>query len=244
MSTVLEILNLSLRQVRFLSYGQTADPQLRAVGVEVLNQMLAEWSGRRLVIPFTTWDTFTLTANKAEYSIGASAADVTDVRPEYIDRAFIRDAGDEDHRVEVVDEARYMQFASKGSTGRPSVLWYNPTVPNGTLLLYPTVATAEAIHYSHLQAFPEPADEDATLVVPRSMDPIIMWNMCVRLADMLPGIELTAVQAKMAEESLNRLITLNAVRRAKPVTMDIIDTTEVVEQSEGMAGAIAALGLE
>jgi len=186
--------------------------------------MLAEWSSRRLTIPFVTWDSFSLVASTASYTIGASG-DVEDTRPEVIDRAFIRDGGNVDHEVMVVTEAMYMKVRSKSlPTGRPSILWYNPTVPDGTLYVFPVPDTVETMYYSHVQAYPEPATTDADLVVPRAMDPVIMWNLAVRLADMLDKPVSPTLQ-NMAEMSLRRAITQNAVRRAKNVDMTGIPGT-------------------
>jgi hypothetical protein len=220
MSTALQIMNLALKQSGVLKFGQTAGADLLNDALEVLNQLLSEWSNTRLLVPCVTWGSFTLVVGDDEYTVGASGAQVTATRPEDIDRAFIRSGGI-DYPVRIIDEESFMNISIKTTSARPSVLWYNPTVPNGTINLYPTPSSADTFYYSHVQNFTQMATNASTLIVPAGYDSALMWNLSVRLASML-GRPMDPIIVDNAQKSVSTLLALNAVRRAKPAVLDIL----------------------
>lgn len=55
-----------------------------------------------------------------------------------IDTAYRRDIDDNDTPIELVARTKYLQNTNKVSKGKSHEAWYDPTLTNGTLYLYPT----------------------------------------------------------------------------------------------------------
>lgn len=104
------------------------------------NMMLDSWSSRFL-LQATIQESFTVTANKRQYTIG-TGGDFNTRKPIEIVSAFIRDTSNVDYPVSVVSLETYDSIDDKLlANGRPEVLYYDPAatqqaVPTGTISLY------------------------------------------------------------------------------------------------------------
>lgn len=242
MTTANTLVSAALKQLRVIRPGATAGTDDLATGLEQLGLMLGAFSAEDLAVPFITWGTFPMTSGTETYTIGATG-DVVATRPEHIWRAYIEDDGGLSHFLRVLDERAYMQIRIKGVAGPPSALWYNPTVPNGTLKLYPIPNTGDVLTYSHVAPFTEPALIGDTVTIPRNYDAPVMWNLALWLSGVY-GIPPPPVVVAMAEKGKRDLIGLNAMRRQKPAVLDITKSSPLYDLGEGGGDTVSGLILE
>src|SRR3990167_9617090 len=109
--------------------------------LDALNSMMESWSIERLLIYQLLQESFALTASDGSYTIG-SGADFDTTRPvKIVDPCFIRDSGNDDTPVEIVDADTYGKIVSKSvDNSYPEILFYDAgysTTSTGTIKLYP-----------------------------------------------------------------------------------------------------------
>ena len=241
--TAQQIIEAAMRKINVMHRGETVDATELADNLETLQMMLGSWVTDGLMIPYYTWDSFTLTAGTASYTIGATGDQSTLTRPDHIENAFIRDSGGYDHPVKIVHKEAYLNVKVKTISARPSILWYNPTVPNGTIYLYGTPNEAEDLHYTHLETLTEPTALATTMTIPRAYDAPVMWCLAEWLAPEY-GRDVTPTVARQALMGRANIQSLNAVLRAKPATLDITKAAPTYDISEGGGDAIEGIILE
>lgn len=144
MTTVAELISLSLRDVGVLGEGQTASADVMADSLTTLGQMLGMWQADKLYVYAQKEVVATLTG-ATSYTVGAGG-NINTARPVSLDAAFWRSNG-EDYPVEVMQSYEdYARIGNKTLTGSsPCAVCYVPAYPLGTLYVYPTGA-AGALH--------------------------------------------------------------------------------------------------
>ena len=133
----------ALVEIGVLRQGQTAGANDATYGLKKLNRMLESWNlqGRKVyVIVHASLGVFP--SSKQSYSIGRDGSpDFTADRPTRIIRAnLLLTAGDPDTRIplEVMNMATYADLTVPAlSADIPTRLYYQPTIPNGTLWPWP-----------------------------------------------------------------------------------------------------------
>lgn len=142
MTTVAELISLSLRDIGVLGEGQTASGDTIADALTTLGQMLGLWQADKLYVYAQKEVVATLTG-ATSYTFGAGGA-INAPRPISVDAAFWRSNG-QDYPVEVMQSYDdYVRIGNKTITGSsPCALCYVPAYPLGTLYVYPTGANGE-----------------------------------------------------------------------------------------------------
>lgn len=227
--TVGDLINKSMKIIGELAPGEVIDSNDQADALESLQDLVQELSSDQIFVPFFTEKTFTMTANTGSYTIGESgAADVAGVRPEQIAEAFYRDDGANDTLIKVIGISSYAQIPAKYTTnyisGTPEFCWYNPTVPDATLYLYPYPDSSSAeLHILYEANIAEPVSASADLLtyyIPRNYHNALQWMLAVEICPLF-GHEPTTLMAARAGSGYERIIGLNAARRAQPASFEI-----------------------
>lgn len=116
--------------------GQTLPSIDAARGLRVLNRMMGRWSQMRLLFPALAQVNVPLTGAQT-YTIGPTGA-VVALRPIRINSATAVDAGGLELPVGMLTQGHWNGIAIKDLTGGPPCdIWYEPTLTNGTLHVYP-----------------------------------------------------------------------------------------------------------
>ena len=217
--TVQQAINRAFGKLGIFAVGEPIPPEDNAIALICFQDMIAEWASDNLLIPFNTLENFTLVVGTVSYTVGETAGATLDtVRPENIDSAFIRE-DNQDYDVEIIGEQTYNNLALKSTSGRPDNLYYNPTVPNGTIKLYPVPSTAAELYFSSEKPPTEPTTMIANMMTslgyPRNYHNIIMYNLAIELAPEYGKTPAESVIVK-AEIGKRKLISLNAARRHEP----------------------------
>lgn len=162
MTTVAELISLSLRDIGVLGEGQTASGTTMDDALTTLSQMLGLWQADKLYVYAQKEVVVTLTG-ATTYTMGTGGV-INSPRPIQIDAAFWRSNGI-DHPIEVMQSYEdYVRIGNKTLTGAaPCALCYVPAYPLGTLYVYPTgaIGTLHLITRTDLPALTSLTDDVA-----------------------------------------------------------------------------------
>ena len=222
--TVREVIEGSLRKIGAIAAGETPTAEDMAVGLIVLQDLLAEWSDGGLVVPCTVLEAITLVIGQNSYTVGQNGVpSLNTVRPEQIIEAFVKSGG-YDYPVTIIGEKAYQGFLNKTTQGRPERLWYNATAPNGTIYVYYTPDTADQLWISSIKPFTEPTGLAENLLnttgIPRNYHNPLIWNLAVDLAPEF-GLEASPTIIARAIQGYSMIVSLNAARRVQPAYLEI-----------------------
>jgi hypothetical protein len=156
-ATVRDLIEDALREIGVLAEGETASAFQAWEGIKRLNRFIERLSLERLTIYQVTRTTWTLTSGDGSYTIGAATGyksppqggDVSAYRPIFINEVrFIDRATDPDTEYPLarLTDDQYAAITLKDQTASfPQAWYYNPTYPNGALILWPA-PTAANLH--------------------------------------------------------------------------------------------------
>ena len=196
----------AMQDLGVLGAGKTPSANDLTDGLRKLNAMLDSWSTNTLLVPFRTQISHTLDGSQS-YTIG-SGADINTTRPTYIDSAYVND-GSNDHPVTVLrDRSAYDRIVDKSITGTPYFVYYEPSLPNGTLFVYYVGSASHTLYLStrgQLTAFP---DTSTDVDIAPGYELAITTNLALRIAPM-HEVSVTAELAKDARDSMAAIKRLN-----------------------------------
>jgi hypothetical protein len=178
-------------------------------GLTVLNRMLASWSAERLLVPYVTDESFTLTAGTAVYTIGSSGTFNT-TRPIRIVDGYVRDTANVDTPVDpTMSLDEWARIADKATRGRPERLYYAPEYPLGKIHLDLPPDLAYTLRLWSWKPLSSIATLDTTVSLPGEYEELIVLSLAVKLA---PGhnVALDATVIQQAAGAHATLRTLNA----------------------------------
>lgn len=216
--TVTEILEASLRAIHAISPTESVDAGQAKTARQALNMLLASWSTKGLVVPVRTRESFTLTASKASYTIGASG-DFNTSRPMAVISAYI-DNGSADLPMRIIGEDEYNDIGVKEAPGVPEMLFTRFTFPLAILYPWPVPDAAYAMTLVSQTLLTDYTSLTTTISLPPEYYAAIKWNLAIELC---PDYEREPSQTVvvLAERSLDAIITLNAANRLEPIRQNL-----------------------
>jgi len=90
--TVQNIITDAMGLIGAVAADETPTTSENTLALRVANTMIDRWSSQRLLLRSSTTLDFTLVANKAEYTIGASGADIAGGKPIRLISAYYTDS--------------------------------------------------------------------------------------------------------------------------------------------------------
>jgi hypothetical protein len=223
-TTALDLYKSARRLIGALASGEAPTAAEGADGLVSLNDMLAAWGLEGLTITATTTNSGALVGGQSLYLIGQSGSeDWSNPRPIEILEAFIRE-GTTDYPVAIVDSRRWAQLADKQTSDRPTMAWYNPTAPDGTLQFDKPASAADTFYYVALVPLQRFTALTEAVTLPDETLLAVRSNLALLLApeyerNPTPMLYETAKTAKMA------LLARNAANRAKIAQTDFHGST-------------------
>jgi hypothetical protein len=207
--TIQDILNGAFQELGVLATGETLSADMSQDAKRKLNLMLGSWSIRNITILAMIEESFTLTANDGDYTIGTAGNFNTD-RPLKIVNASLEDENDLFTTIELIGEDQYSSYGDRAIiTGPPSHLWYKPSQPLGRIRLYPLPDAADTLHITSQKAFASITSLSAELDIdPVSLEAVV-YNLAVRLG---PGYGVTPspLVIQTAQDLFDRLLVYSA----------------------------------
>lgn len=208
MTTARELITRSMRLVEIIGQDETPEASELNDALLTFNEMLSFWSAEYAPVFLETKESFSLTSNDGEYTIG-SGADFNTVRPLRILHAFVRD-GSNDYPLEIIDQAEYAAIGDKTEQGSyPDFLYYDANYPTGKIFLWPLPGAGYTLHLYSEKPLTEPATLDDVLVLPPGHSMAYRFNLAVILApewgkEPPRTVENIARKTKLAIENANR----------------------------------------
>lgn len=233
------IIGMAQRASGILGVGQTALPQDMTDATALLTMMLQQWRQKRWLVFRLDNVMFPVEVGKGEYTIGPTpppptfpsnwpAPDVVtygNYRPANIQSIYLRqDVGSGpnsfpiDFPMTILQSRQQFDAISLKNLGSwPASIYYDPTIPYGTIHIWPIpIQNFFQLYVGYQQAIDlapeETSNVDFDQVLPTETQEAIMWNLAVRLcvAYKLPPDQQLAAAARA---SLNTMRNANyAVR--------------------------------
>ncbi len=188
-----------------------------------LINMLASWSADGLIVPFSVFENFTLTAGQAIYTIGEEGTEDFDTaRPIRILNAYIKE-NNIDYGIEVdMTRTEYAEISLKETETFPSRLYYDPQFPSAKIKFNAEPDTTYAFYLISEKPLALPTTLTTTLYFPLEFNRAMVYNLAIEVA-ISEDNKLPSDVAKIAEESLRAVKTSNMNER-----LDVdIDLTEL-----------------
>lgn len=209
MSTAQEMINSSLRLIRVLAAGETPDASMSNDALQVLNDMLEEWTITKYLTPQYLTESFDLVSGQASYTIGTTG-DFSTTRPVRIESAYVRD-GSNDYTLRIVDYDEYNRIVAKSnSTNLPTVLYYDTSYANGTIKLYPEPSDSTVdLFITSWKPFAT-ATLTGEIALPPGYNKAIKYNLAIELGPEY-GKTVDGVVFDQAEKSKSALKLLNSL---------------------------------
>lgn len=223
--TTLDLLTESLTEINAIQAGETPSPELQAIGLSKIKQVVNNWNADR---PFAYADDFltqTLTPNLSPHTIGPTGTFVVTQRPVSIEGiALILSAtGTTPYSYVPLNkrDAGWWQAQSTPTltTTDPSDFFYNPEALNGEIFFWPTPTIANQVQIHVRKVLDDQLALATTLILPPGYQNALMLTTAEDLSDPLRKLW-TPKQAQKALQARNRIQRNNAF----PTRMKTQDT--------------------
>jgi len=221
--TVLQLIESALRIIGVYSQGESLSADDSSTALICLQDLLAEHAGD-ISVPIVVQEAITLVNAQNSYTVGENGSpDLNSQRPDQIVDVWVR-ASNYDYPVRIIGESAYNSIVSKTTTGRPELLWYNPTAPNGTIYVYPTPTTVESLYISSIKSLPEPTALTENLLntvgIARNYHNPLKWLLVLELSEEY-GMSPTPFMVMKGAMARNKIAGLNAARKAQPSVIEV-----------------------
>lgn len=208
-SSALDIITSAYKITGEYGAGETVSDDDAQDGLNALNDLLDSWWNDRLAIHQIYRESFTLTANDGQYTIG-SGGDFNTTRPVKIVDAFVRTTENIDYPLTIIDTAQgYNRIAYKSTTSDISgALFYDNAYPLGTIFLYPVPTVANTLYlfsWKQLQSF---TSLTAQVSLPPGYERALKYNLAKELNTLANGA-MTPDAKEIAVESLAKIKRTN-----------------------------------
>lgn len=198
--TVRDILTRAMRTATILGAAETMDGNDAADALLVLNQMLDAWQADRLFAYQILTRTHALSAGVGTYTIGPGGT-INVPRPVRIEWAFTRDAQNYDRSMDIVPDQVYAAITLKSQGNNfPTVLYYAPGMPQGTISLWELPPAGLTLHLGCWVTLSEFADLDASVTLPPGYEQAIVMSVAELLCPEY-GVQPAAALVKHAARS-------------------------------------------
>jgi len=226
--TVRQIIESAYRKISVYAAGETISADDINAGLIGFQDLLAELAGEALLVPSLVPQIITLVIDQRVYTIGEDGApDLDAVRPDQIVSAFVREGG-YDYPVRIIGEDGYNGIYNKSSGGtRPRFLWYNPTVPNGEINVFPPPSSADSLYVYYPMQFSDSAILTADIMIdvgiPRNYHNPLVFLLAIDLAPE-HGIDPSMIVAVRADQGKDMIRSLNAANSAQAAQIDFVES--------------------
>ncbi len=208
MATAQNLIDRAMRLIGALESGESATATESADALTALNAMIESWQTERLVV-FAYVDTaFTLVGGDASYTVGPSGNFNLTPRPAKLENCFVR-YGTVDYPVQVVEQEQWFSIPDKTVTGDiPEYAYYEPTLPTGTLQVWPVPSVGNSLHIVTWSPVSTLAALSTSVTLPPGYERALTYNLAVEIApefgtEASPSVQQIAVESKAAIKRIN-----------------------------------------
>jgi len=208
MPTAAAMITTALQGVGNISPGESIAASDMQSALGSLNRLLDSWSTDRLYVFQMFQESFALTANLGTYLIGSGATFNT-TRPTQITKSFLRVSGI-DYGIEIINDSGFANIAQKSFyAGYPCYLNYNPTLPSGTINIWPLPQANMTLFIQSPKQLAQFSDTTTSVTLAPGYEEAILYALMVRMGAEGLG-EANQMQISLAESAVERIKTLNS----------------------------------
>jgi hypothetical protein len=199
------IIKAALRDLLVVESGGTPTANQYADGLEVLNDMIKNWSIQHNLVYENSREELSISGGVQSRTIGSTGQLVT-TRPIDIISASLK-YGDEEYPLEIIDINRYDSYSNKTIVNQPCKFYYRKTYPNGTLYFESTTDQAYTLILTSIKPLSQFTDGTTDNPLPEEYEYALKKNLPIELAAQM-GASARVSQAMfvMADNSLSAII--------------------------------------
>ena len=219
MTTIRELITDSLELIEVVGAGEAPTAEDAATMLRTLIKMLDNWSIDGNKVFTETKETFPLTANDEDYTIG-SGGDFSTTQPLRILGATVELSGGPSTSLEILSAEDYAAREDKNLSGLPFGVWFKRGYPLGTLIFYNKPSQAYTLKLYSEKPLSSYTSINDTFVGPPGWEQAITYNLAVLVAPKFgksasPDVKSEAISSKSAIEA--------QISSNKPNTMQVDD---------------------
>ena len=201
-----DIITDAMQSLGVLGAGKTPGTADLSDNLRKLNAMLERWSLSTLMVPYSTQISHTLDGSLS-YTVG-TGGDINTDRPTRVNHAYST-RNTTDYPVYVAhDRNEYDRIVKKDVEGIPRMIYYEPTMPLGTLYVYYAGNASDTLTMDVQAQLTQFADTTTDYTLPPGYYELFYSNLAMIIA---PAYEVTVSMelAKLAKESLSEIKRAN-----------------------------------
>lgn len=208
MTTARSLINRAHRLIGTVKSGDAVNEAYFQDGLTALNTMIGSWQTEKLNVYAFVDTAFTIVATDASYTVGPAGNFALTPRPSKIENVYVR-ANNIDYPVELIDKDKWLSIPDKTSDSDiPMYAYYDPTLPTGTLQLWPVPNTAHSLHIVTWTTLAELASLSTTITLPQGYERALAYNLAVEIApeyetEASPSVQSIASESKTAIKRMN-----------------------------------------
>ena len=205
-----DIIKAALRALGRLAIGATPANEDFTNCAFALNLILKRLAAQGYLLWCYVHVTVPLVSGTSSYTLGATGSTVTN-RPIRIAQAYIRDADNNDTQMEQLSKSGYDMLTPKDAPGIPVNFYYDPTLDNGTLYVWPVINTtgynAILSIQRQVQDIAPGASSTQTFDLPQEWFEPLLWLLCKHVGPEymvnLQKLQVIREYAREAEETIS-----------------------------------------
>lgn len=214
--TALELIKAALRVNGIIASGETPSADMTADGLEALQILLREWSGKGCAVYAVTIEDLALVAGTQSYTIGTGATFDT-TRPVEIVSASVLTGGIS-YPLRIIGAKQYSAISLKGIGGVPAYLFYNPGYADGTVYIWPP--GSGTLTLSSVKLLTVPTALTDSIAFPEPYDSAIKWNLAEQIGPEY-GRDASGYIQRKALITFNSIVSRNAALAIEAVSSGI-----------------------
>lgn len=210
-TTTKKLVKAALRKIGALGVGEEVEAAEFVDAIDELNRMLDSWNTERLTVNVLGKTEWTLSAATENVEVGPGGS-LDQVRPNRMEQgeAFIRQTGTTtEYELTVWSRERWAQISEKAETGRPRILYYEPSFPLGVIHLWPVTDQQYDLILYTWNLLSQVSNVEQALALPPAYSDAIVNELAARLAPEYgkqtpPEIAIAASQSKANLKRINQ----------------------------------------
>jgi hypothetical protein len=202
MATSQSLIDRAARLVGAVNSGVSCTAAESADGLIALNAMLEAWQIEKLDVYAFVDTAYSLVAATSSYTVGPAGNFALTPRPYKIEECFVRVSGI-DYPVDLLTAEQWFAIPIKTDTATyPDRAYYEPTLPTGTLIVYPVPSAVSSLHIVTWQVVSNLAALSTTISLPPGYERAITYNLAIEWAGTEFGLPPSNDVRKIAQDSL------------------------------------------
>lgn len=209
MAIVQGVIDRAARLLGQIEPNTSLDADESADALVALNDLIDSWRNEELLVYARQEESLTLVSAQGSYTIGPGG-DLGTTRPVRIESAYVLDGVNSYPNISIIEDDEYDAIPNKTSQSTwPDRINYRPTMPAGTLYVFPVPNAASVLKLMTWTVLAEFSGLTDTISLPPGFRKALTANLALELA---PEYETEVSQSllKMATESKASIKRINS----------------------------------